>query len=122
MPNSSTGLIEYVFTRINLLPQILGDCPWDFDRPRVEAVDHKCLHRDGLIRALEGVHIEPRLFPVLVVAELAHFLSPPAIGAPHLVDDVAGDPAQDLVLQWEEIWGQTAIPLTITRQSDSRKN
>ena len=60
----------------SLFPRILGDGLWDIDRPRVKAVDHKCLHRDGLVRARRGIHIEPGLFPVLVIAELAHFLAP----------------------------------------------
>jgi hypothetical protein len=58
---------------------MLGDGLRNFGCPRVKAVDHKCLHRDGPVRALEGVHIEPRLFPVLVIAELAHLLTPSAI-------------------------------------------
>src|ERR1700677_2491760 len=81
MANPMARFVENVFTGIDLVPKILGDGLRDFDRPRVKAVDHKCLHRDGLVRALEGVHIEPGLFPVLVIAELTHFLSPPALKA-----------------------------------------
>ena len=59
MANPMAGFVENVFPRIDLVPQILGNGLWDIDRPRVKSVDHKCLHRDGLVRALEGVHIEP---------------------------------------------------------------
>jgi hypothetical protein len=76
--NAIARLVENVFTRIDFVPKILGDRLRDFVRPRVQTVDHKCLHRDGLVGALEGVHIEPGLFPVLVFAVLAHLLSPPA--------------------------------------------
>jgi hypothetical protein len=72
--NPIARFVENVFTRINLVPQILGDGPWDIGRPRVKAVDYKRLHRNGLVRALEGVHIESGLLPVLVNAEVAHFL------------------------------------------------
>ena len=74
MANPIAGFVENVFTRVDLVPKIPGDRLWDLDCPRVKAVDHKCLHRDGLVRALEGVHIESGLLPVLVNAEVAHFL------------------------------------------------
>src|SRR5580704_2267104 len=55
--NSSAIFVGDDFSRVDLVAKILGDGLWDFDRPRVEAVDHKRLHRDSLVRALEGVHI-----------------------------------------------------------------
>jgi hypothetical protein len=41
-------------------------------------VNHQGLHRDGLVSAFEGVHIEAGLFPVFVFAVLAHFPAPSA--------------------------------------------
>jgi hypothetical protein len=67
------------FSRIDFVPKIFGDGLRDFGRPRVKAVDHKRLHRDRLVGALEGVHIEPGLFPVFVFAVVCHFPAPSAI-------------------------------------------
>jgi hypothetical protein len=51
----------------------------DIGGARVKIVDHQGLHWDRLVRAREGVHIEPGLFSVLLNAELAHFLAPSTI-------------------------------------------
>jgi len=77
--NPIAGFVQNVFPGIDFVAKIPGDSLRDFGRAGVKAVDHQCLHRDGLVGAFEGVHIESGLFSVLVIAELAHFHFPGCI-------------------------------------------
>ena len=62
-------------------------------------MDHKGFHRNGLVRALEGVHIEPGLFPVLVIAELAIFFLHRRLNARRSTSSATYRPRRGIELQ-----------------------
>src|SRR5262245_40781244 len=65
--NSVAGLIENVFTGVDLVTKVVGNGLRDFGCTWVEATDHHGLHRDESIESVEFGQIEPGLCPEFIL-------------------------------------------------------
>ncbi len=75
MADSHTILIRDVLAGVNLIAQVISYGFRDLCCSGIKTIDHKGFHRNGFIKTIKSVLVEPRQVPEFKLAEICHVIN-----------------------------------------------